>query len=566
MTNRPTSNLKKATTRRWLLLAVGIASILGLTLMNVFSLWKLHQINLETSEDSKRSQLRQVRSEVGERITSDVSELWQMDMGQVEEYLLENRKLPDNIMNVIRAVGNDSLFNRIYYTDRVLPICETGGALMAFNTETQSLEFVTDYPSYICDGLELVRSKTKTLLTGDYRWYTKTEWDGSRTMNIAMVNTANQTVVGYLSLDINNSWLLENVVTASLQREFGANSETGMTVWVRDWLREEIVATNNITIPYDPSNINIRERFTFENWQFQATFNESPTIIAAQNQFIWNLIILSIAVILLLSSIFFIFRTATRERELSMRQAGFLANVTHELKTPLAVMQAAGENLADGRVRDADRLASYGKHIHEEAIRLSRMIDKLLNVARSDAGEIMINRQPVELITLVSEYLESNKTYFTERGFSVILKSSCNDQVNIDAESFHTILNNLVENAIKYSDKDKRIELRLYRIKNQLMLDIEDFGVGIPAAKQKYIFEKFYRVEDPLTAKTKGHGLGLSIVKFLTNLNGGTVALRSAYGTGSVFTVSFPVWSSMTQPKSTSVTQNETAAEYAVQG
>src|SRR5690606_11036845 len=189
MINRSASNLKKATTRRWLLLAVGIASILGLTLMNVFSLWKLHQINLETSEDSKRSQLRQVRSEVAERITSDVNELWQVDMGQVEEYLLENQKLPDNVMNVIRAVGNDSLFTRIYYTDRVLPICETGGALMSFNTETQNLEYVTDYPSYICDGLELVRSKTKTLLTGDYRWYIKTEWDGSRTMNIAMVNT-----------------------------------------------------------------------------------------------------------------------------------------------------------------------------------------------------------------------------------------------------------------------------------------------------------------------------------------------------------------------------------------
>src|SRR5690606_38785955 len=121
---------------------------------------------------------------------------------------------------------------------------------------TQNLEYVTDYPSYICDGLELVRSKTKTLLTGDYRWYIKTEWDGSRTMNIAMVNTVNQTVVGYLSLDINNTWLLENVVTASLQREFGSDGSSGMTVWVRDWLREEIVATNNMTIPYDPSNIN----------------------------------------------------------------------------------------------------------------------------------------------------------------------------------------------------------------------------------------------------------------------------------------------------------------------
>lgn len=562
MTN--SSNSHKATRRRWILLGLGILSILGLTLMNVYSLWQLHNYNLEASEDIKRAQLRQVRMQVNDRLYKNVSDLWQMDMGKVEEHMTENRTLPDNIMQVITAVGNDSLFKRVYYTDRVIPVCETGASMMAFNPQTQQLEWVTDFPSYICDGLELVRSKTKTLLTGDYRWYTKTELDGNRTMNIALVNTANQTVIGYLSLDIDSKWLLDNVVTDILVREFGADSESGITVWVRDWLRDEIVATNNVSVPFDPSNIDLRERFTFENWTFQALVNDSPTILAARNQFIGNMIVLGVAVILLLSSTFFIYRTASRERELSMRQAGFLANVTHELKTPLAVMQAAGENLADGRVRDPERLANYGKHIHEEALRLSRMIDKLLNVARSDAGEIMVNRQPVDLGQIAAEYVESSKNYFTDRQFTVNLKVDVHEYVNVDSETVQTILSNLVENAIKYSDKQNEVDIRVYRLKDRVVLDVEDYGIGIPANKQKHIFDKFYRVEDPLTAKTKGHGLGLSIVKFLTQLNGGEVSLRSAYGLGSTFSLSFPIWKQMAQDAT--VKQHEAKAEYAVQG
>jgi signal transduction histidine kinase len=288
--------------------------------------------------------------------------------------------------------------------------------------------------------------------------------------------------------------------------------------------------------------------------------------LAANNQFVGNLIFLGIAVILLLTSIFFIFRTASRERELAMRQAGFLANVTHELKTPLAVMQAAGENLADGRVRDSDRLAHYGHHIHEEAVRLSRMIDKLLNVARSDAGQILIHRRPTRLVDIVHEFYNSSESYFKDRGFEVRIRCESKDFIHADPESILTILSNLIENAIKYSAEDKRVIIHIFRVKERLLLEVEDFGIGIPANKQKYIFDKFYRVEDPLTATTKGHGLGLSIVKHLTQLNGGKIELRSVYGTGSTFTLSFPLW----VPEPTSVPENissqESTPEYAVQG
>lgn len=561
----PKTFIHSISSRRWLLLGVGIASILGLTLMNVYSLWKIREFSLETSEDAKRGQLREVRAQVGERIYRDIKELWQTDMGQVEAFMKENGRLPDNMMNIIATIANDSLFSKVYFTQNVLPVCESGGSLMAYNRLTQTLEWENTYPGYICDGLELVRTKTKTLLTGDYRWYTKTEWDANRTMNIALVNTEQQTVVGYLTIVINNDWFLDKVVTKILVDNFGTDSRTGMTVYVRDWLRDEIVATNNINVPYDASNVSIRERFTFENWQFQAIINENPTIVEAQHQFIASLIVLGIAVVLLLSSIVIIFRTAMQERELSTRQAHFLANVTHELKTPLAVMQAAGENLADGRVVDSQRLKTYGRHIHEEALRLSGMIEKLLNVARYDAGNVAVQKQVVRLCDLVNTYLNSNKTFFADLGYHLDFTCSSNDSVNIDTESFATIIRNLVDNAIKYSEQQRNINLRVFRSNQELVFEVEDFGIGIPEDQQSLVFNKFYRVEDPMTATTKGHGLGLAIVKHLTELNGGVISLKSQYGYGSIFTVRFPIWNTESVKDANPSLEADITTPYAIQ-
>lgn len=563
----PKTFIHSISSRRWLLLGVGIASILGLTLMNVYSLWKIREFSLETSEDAKRGQLREVRAQVGERIYRDVKDLWQTDMGQVQAFMKENNRLPDNMMQLIAKIANDSLFAQVYFTERVLPVCETRGSLMAYNKVTQALEWQNEYPSYICDGLELVRTKTKTLLTGDYRWYTKTEWDANRTMNIALVNTQAQSVVGYLAIVINNDYFLDEVVTQILVDNFGPDSRTGMTVFVRDWLRDEIVATNNINVPYDASNVSIRERFTFENWQFQAIINDNPTIVEAQHQFIASLILLGVAVVLLLSSIVIIFRTAMQERELSTRQAHFLANVTHELKTPLAVMQAAGENLADGRVVDGQRLKTYGRHIYEEALRLSGMIEKLLNVARYDAGSVVVQKQVVRLCDLIQAYLNSNKAFFADLGYHIDLSCSSNESVCIDTESFATIIRNLVDNAVKYSEQQRNIHLRVFRAGQDLMFEVEDFGIGIPEDQQALIFNKFYRVEDPMTATTKGHGLGLAIVKHLTELNGGVISLKSQYGYGSTFTVRFPIWNAETPSKTepTPLLEVDTVPPYAIQ-
>ena len=113
---------------------------------------------------------------------------------------------------------------------------------------------------------------------------------------------------------------------------------------------------------------------------------------------------------------------------------------------------------------------------------------------------------------------------------------------------FKTILNNLIENAIKYSPKEKFLGISIRQDQHTVVIEIEDHGLGIPRKYQKRIFDKFYRVEDSLTAETKCHGLGLSMVKNLTQLNGGRISLKSTYRKGSVFALYFPVYTNHEPP------------------
>jgi two-component system sensor histidine kinase/response regulator len=195
------------------------------------------------------------------------------------------------------------------------------------------------------------------------------------------------------------------------------------------------------------------------------------------------------------------------------------------------------------------------------------MIEKLLNVARYDAGSVVVQKQVVRLSDLVQAYLSSNKAFFADLGYHIDVTCSSNESVCIDTESFATIIRNLVDNAVKYSEQQRNIHLRVFRAGLDLVFEVEDFGIGIPEDQQALVFNKFYRVEDPMTATTKGHGLGLAIVKHLTELNGGVISLKSQYGYGSTFTVRFPIWNAETKSKTepTPLLEVDTVSSYAIQ-
>lgn len=535
--------LRKYFSLRWILLSTGIIAIVGLTGMNVFSLYKLHQTTIESDVENRKLQISEFTDKVHYRFFAPYGGLSKLDVDHIQQQYEETGHFPEELLKLLDKASADSIYNGIYFKTQHSNACQEKSELLAYVREAREFKPASNYPESVCDGMGIARTRMKVLIDG-YQYNNKVIFDTHQSITIALVNLSGQSVFGYLTMPIDQQYLVNNYLQEALMEKFGNSDTSGLIVWLRDWTKDQTVAGSDPSRTFEEDKVTYYQRFPgfFDNWTIKVAFTESPTIAASKASLVKNFIVLGVAFSLLLGALVFIFITAQKERALAQRQAGFLANVTHELKTPLAVMQAAGENLADGRVNNRERLQAYGRHIHSEALRLKRMIEKLLDVAKADAGQSLIEPKPVQLEQLLKEYIKGHYSFIETQGF--ILKTSVEKPlppVMIDTDSFDTIIGNLIENAIKYSHKNKYLVIKLYRKGRGIFLEIIDRGIGIPKKFIGHIFEKFYRVEDSLTAKNKGHGLGLSIVKNLVELNGGEIHVHSEEGKGSQFIVEFPV-------------------------
>jgi signal transduction histidine kinase len=564
-------NMKRNLRLRWVLFFLAIAAVSGLTAMNIYSLYALHDSTVNASIDNRKNQLVDFSYTVRNRFRSPIEGIWRLNVEQIDQEFQQRAPLNKSFAQVLNEASNDPIYNGIYFTYPGFSECGAAdSAVFKFDQQKMDLVQVFEIPETVCDGFGLTRTRMRVLLS-DYRWNTKVVFDTHRSMTVALINPRDHRIVGYFNFMINQENLVNDFFAKELAETFGTRHESGMVVWLHDWLKNEILASTDQDMKYDRRSVNYIQRFPdlMDNWNLKVSFVEGSTIIASQSNLTRNLIVLSGGVLLLITSLVIIFRISQKEKDLADRQSGFLANVTHELKTPLAVMQAAGENLADGRVNDPQRLRAYGEHIHTEAMRLRSMIDKLLDVAKNDSGQLVINPVSLSIGQLIREYILESQTSISAAGFEPIVEIDPDvSTVLVDKESFRAILSNLVENAIKYSPDEKYLAIRVKKNGTFVQMDVEDHGLGIPMKAQRHIFDKFYRVEDTLTAQTKGHGLGLSIVKVLTEMNGGRIFVQSNYRIGSVFSVHLPMGEvSTTSEKatstSTSTSTSETKIEYA---
>ncbi|CAN5362188.1 hypothetical protein BH23BAC3_BH23BAC3_13850 [soil metagenome] len=539
------NKLKKANTLRIVFFGIATIAVVALTALNVYSLYQLRNTSIETATDVKKLQIEEFTNQVRYRFFSPVWDLRKMDMSLVETGWNVNDALPKKFAEILDNASQEPLYNDIHFIYKDQDGCaDEDGYVYRYDPQSKRFFPTSDIPQLVCDGFGISKSRARVIVD-DYRFNTKSTFDSHRSLTIALVDLTGNFIFGHLNLMIDRDYLVNEYLATEMKKNFGDADKSGIVVWLRDWVQDEILLSSDENYAYDRDTypIDLRQRFSdsLDDWSLHATILESPTIAASNASLNRNLIVMGVAVIALLGALFFIFINAQRERELAQRQAGFLANITHELKTPLAVMQAAGENIADGRVTDGTRLKSYGNHIYNESIRLKKMIEKLLDAAKVDSGQVSTEQAPQFLHELIGEFFEANKSYIEDQGFKI---SFSYDEklplVMVDADHVETILNNLVENAMKYSLDQKEINISVIKKGNFVELAVADKGTGIPNNSIRYIFDKFYRVEDTLTAKTKGHGLGLSIVKNMVEMNGGKIDVKSQYGKGSVFTVKFP--------------------------
>lgn len=533
----------KSFSSRWLWLAAGIVAIISLTGLNVYSLYQLRSRSIESIQKSKILQVAEFAERTRQRFFYPFEGPGTLNIKKMEQTLKRTGRFTDYMIELVYRASKDSIYEDFFYVSASSSACYDNQPILVFNEQQKRFVSTRNYDAVVCDAVGMARTRMRALIDG-YQFNNKVLFDTHRSMTIALVNLSTQSVVGYLVMPINQSFLINEYLQPQLVKHFGGEKETGITVWLRYWTKQKVLANSDPRMEYDPDLVQYVHQFPdfFDDWRLYVSMDEALLAASNSNSFLLNIIVLAIGFIFLIGALIFMFITAQRERDLAKRQSSFLANVTHELKTPLAVMQAAGENLSDGRIGDKNRLQKYGSHIYSEALRLRQMIEKLLDVAKADAGQSFVKPSPCSVDVLTKNYIEEHWQYIKDCNFylEVNIQEEM-PQALIDEHNFYTILNNLINNAIKYSPKEKFLKINLSSTEKNIILEIEDRGIGMDSKTLNHAFEKFYRAEDSLTAQTKGHGLGLPIVKNLVELNNSTIEVESEKGQGSVFTIRFPI-------------------------
>ena len=230
------------------------------------------------------------------------------------------------------------------------------------------------------------------------------------------------------------------------------------------------------------------------------------------------------------------YRNVTKEMALARLKSDFVSNVSHELRTPLSLIRLYAETLEMGRLTSPEKYQEYYRIIRKESERLTALINNILDFSRIEAGRKEYDFRETDMSELVHNTLDSYRYQLEQSGFQFEEKIDDVPPMRVDREAMARSLLNLVNNALKYSQDRKYIGVNLYRDNGSVKLEVVDQGIGIPHQEQQKIFEKFYRVGDPLVHNTKGSGLGLSLVRHIVQAHGGEVAVDSAPGQGSKFT------------------------------
>lgn len=262
---------------------------------------------------------------------------------------------------------------------------------------------------------------------------------------------------------------------------------------------------------------------------------------SARNRTVYG-ILLGLFYVTLALGVIYTGRSLYREARLSRLKTDFVSLVSHELRTPLTSIRMFIDMLAMGRVKDPTEMQTVLDLLSRETSRLSTMIDTVLDFSRLESGKKQYDKHPVAVQALVEAAVAAFQAQRVgaQMSFSVDLEPNL-PTLLLDQDALAGAVLNLLQNAYKYTGDDKRIILRARQVGPEVVLEVEDNGVGIPRREQRRIFDRFYRVDSLLTRNTEGTGLGLSIAQRIVEAHGGRISVDSTPGKGSTFRVHLPL-------------------------
>jgi signal transduction histidine kinase len=285
---------------------------------------------------------------------------------------------------------------------------------------------------------------------------------------------------------------------------------------------------------------------TVETWRVRTGYGNQtiPAIVAARARPQRAMMAMLAGVMAI--GVFFVARAAAREVRVAEMKSSFVSSVSHDLKTPLALIQLFAETLELGRLKNTDRAQEYYRIINSEARKLTRLINNLLDFSKIEAGLRSYKKVPVDLTEMTRGVLDSLHSQFQHNQFTVTSHLGREVPVLIDSEAAVQALENLISNAMKYSPEHREITVAVDREGAYGVVRVTDRGIGVPPRLQSKIFRKFYRIQTDAGSGPQGTGLGLAIVDHIMRGHAGFVRVESEPGRGSTFTLHFPLYAGET--------------------
>jgi signal transduction histidine kinase len=243
-----------------------------------------------------------------------------------------------------------------------------------------------------------------------------------------------------------------------------------------------------------------------------------------------------IVLLLIFVGAVFIYRSVRRQFRLQQQQQNFVMAITHELKTPIAVARLNLETLQKHRLEEEKRKKLLQTAL-QETLRLDTLINNILISSQLEGNAYHFSKDELDFSGLIKDGVKAFAARYPDRA----IKSSIQEDIDVsgDAMLLKLLLSNLLENANKYSPKDKSIELHLDQKENEILLQVIDQGSGIPEEEKKAVFKKFYRIGNEQTRKAQGTGLGLYICQRIVKDHGGNIFIKDNQPSGSKFIVQF---------------------------
>ncbi len=292
-----------------------------------------------------------------------------------------------------------------------------------------------------------------------------------------------------------------------------------------------------------PGRLLFEGRFptTLYRWTLQMAPTRAASLAADERQRRRSDVLLTTLMLgIVLAAMSFLVYASVKDSRANQLKSDFISNVSHELKTPLAVIRMFSELLATQRVRGPDKVQEYGDTITREAERLSRLIENVLDFSRMERGGNAYEFQEGRLDAVVERAIEVYRHRIERAGLRLVTKIDAGlPPLSIDEHAMTLLLLNLLENAVKYGKGE--IAVYLTRVGGDLRLVVGDQGPGIPKDEQRRIFERFYRTQAARRTSVRGSGIGLSLVKHIAEAHGGRVSIDSDAGKGAAFIVDLPI-------------------------